>query len=174
MLYHNTSSYKAENKILPIIIESCDWKHSRVLFDEKGFPRGGDPVLLWPSNSNEWETVTDRIKAIVREPAEKITLSHIDMWLFDGIFQQNVKCYHRAIGLYTRILDEEPKNIEAYNRRGMAMIASEQYDDAIANFTKALEIDSDNYDLKKGLELATVKKEIAEEKAEKEKAEKEQ
>jgi putative GTP pyrophosphokinase len=72
----------------------------------------------------------------------------IDELLLTALYAHNEHRFAEAIALYTSILNMEPKNTIAsliYKHRGMASFARSQYDDAIGDFTRSLELDHESY-----------------------------
>ena len=71
-------------------------------------------------------------------------VSSIDDLLLDALSAHNKKQFEEAITLYSHILEQKPVNSICsliYKHRGMAEFAQSKYDDAIADFTHALELD---------------------------------
>ena len=72
----------------------------------------------------------------------------IDDLLLDALYAHNKNHFDDAIALYTRILGQKPeKTISSliYKHRGMAYFAQSRYQDAIRDFTTALDLDSKSY-----------------------------
>jgi putative GTP pyrophosphokinase len=70
--------------------------------------------------------------------------SSIDDLLLDALYAHNKNQFDEAVALYTRILELKPKNEICsliYKHRGMAEFAQSRYDDAIADFTRALDLE---------------------------------
>lgn len=72
----------------------------------------------------------------------------IDDMLLDALYAHNNDQFERAIDLYTKILELEPRDsIKSviYKHRGMARFAQSLYEEAISDFTRTLELDSTCY-----------------------------
>ena len=70
--------------------------------------------------------------------------SSIDDLLLDALYAHNKNQFEDAIALYTRILGLKPHNSICsliYKHRGMAEFAQSRYDEAIADFTRALDLE---------------------------------
>jgi len=70
--------------------------------------------------------------------------SSIDDMLLDALYAHNKNHFDEANALYTHILELKPKNEICsliYKHRGMAEFAQSRYDDAIADFTRALDLE---------------------------------
>jgi putative GTP pyrophosphokinase len=81
-------------------------------------------------------------------PAVDITGKSIDDMLLLALSAHNSGRFSEAIGLYSSILDADPNpSITSliYKHRGMANFAQSRYQDAVDDFTKALELDSRSY-----------------------------
>jgi putative GTP pyrophosphokinase len=74
--------------------------------------------------------------------------SSMDDLLLNALYAHNKNHFDDAIGLYSRILELKPDNAISsliYKHRGMANFAQSQYQDAIDDFTRALELDVKSY-----------------------------
>jgi len=72
----------------------------------------------------------------------------MDNMLLKALYAHNNQEFERAIEIYTLILDNHPKaHVRAvvHIHRGMAYFAESDYDNAIADFTRTLELDDDNW-----------------------------
>jgi putative GTP pyrophosphokinase len=81
-------------------------------------------------------------------PAPLLSSETIDDLLLNALYAHNKNQFGDAIAFYTRILELKPDNTVSsliYKHRGMANFAQSQYQDAIEDFTKALELDSASY-----------------------------
>jgi putative GTP pyrophosphokinase len=70
--------------------------------------------------------------------------SSIDDLLLDALYAHNKNQFEEANALYTRILALKPKDSICsliYKHRGMAEFAQSRYDEAIADFTRALDLE---------------------------------
>jgi len=70
--------------------------------------------------------------------------SSIDDLLLDALYAHNKNQFDEAVALYTRILGLKPKDSVCsliYKHRGMAEFAQSRYDEAIADFTRALDLE---------------------------------
>jgi putative GTP pyrophosphokinase len=79
---------------------------------------------------------------------ELLESNSIDELLLTALRAHNEHQFTEAIALYTAILNMEPENAIAsliYKHRGMASFAQSQYDDAILDFTRSVELDRKSY-----------------------------
>ncbi|MDR2786669.1 MAG: tetratricopeptide repeat protein [Treponema sp.] len=77
-----------------------------------------------------------------------ITGKSIDDLLLMALSAHNSNRFPEAISLYSRILDMDPNPTISsliYKHRGMANFAQSHYQDAIDDFTKAMELDGESY-----------------------------
>ncbi len=86
------------------------------------------------------------------QPLFRLEPSHggetIDDMLLDALYAHNNDQFDRAVDLYTRILELEPRNsIKSviYKHRGMARFAQSQYEEALGDFSMTLELDPNCY-----------------------------
>ncbi|SPD74253.1 putative TPR repeat family protein [uncultured Desulfobacterium sp.] len=61
-------------------------------------------------------------------------------WFDIGLTELRLNHYERAIDAFSRAIEEDPENYQAYNNRGIAWSLEGEYDRAIADYTAALEI----------------------------------
>jgi putative GTP pyrophosphokinase len=81
-------------------------------------------------------------------PSIDIAGKSIDDLLLMALSAHNSNRFLEAVNLYSRILDMDPNPTITsliYKHRGMANFAQSQYQDAIDDFTKALELDGQSY-----------------------------
>jgi putative GTP pyrophosphokinase len=81
-------------------------------------------------------------------PVQPVGSGTIDDLLLNALFAHNKNRFDEAIGFYTRILEMNPPgDISSliYKHRGMAYFARSHYEEAILDFTKALELDPKSY-----------------------------
>jgi putative GTP pyrophosphokinase len=72
----------------------------------------------------------------------------IDDLLLNALYAHNKNRFEEAVALYSRIIDLKPENeicALIYKHRGMAYFAQSRYNDAISDFTKALELDNQSH-----------------------------
>lgn len=53
--------------------------------------------------------------------------------------------FKKAIGVFSKVLELNPKSSKAYSYRGTTYVQLKQYDNAISDYTKSIEIDSKQY-----------------------------
>ena len=88
----------------------------------------------------------------LEEPGEKLPLrfssESIDELLLNALYAHNKHQFDEAIAFYTQILALNPDDAISsliYKHRGMAFFARSHYEEAIADFAKALELDPQSY-----------------------------
>ncbi|MYG06771.1 tetratricopeptide repeat protein [Candidatus Poribacteria bacterium] len=139
----------ADIKVIPIILEHCDWQQHK-LSDFEVLPLKGKPISQWEDPSEGWQNVVDGIRAAINKmqiqakpsvhitPEEMETLSNVK--LQQGNFLMMVKQMDQAIAAYSRAIELNPKLAEAYNNRGATYGAKGELDCAIADCNKAIEL----------------------------------
>ena len=88
-----------------------------------------------------------RIQPLFRLEPSKGTESADDL-LLDALYAHNNDQFDRAVALYTRILESEPKpyvKSVIYKHRGMANFAQSHYEAAVSDFSDSLELDPSSY-----------------------------
>jgi tetratricopeptide (TPR) repeat protein len=61
-------------------------------------------------------------------------------WFERGLLELNRSRHEEAIESFSKAIEKDPDNQQAYNNRGIARCQKGEYDHAIADYTKALEI----------------------------------
>ena len=102
--------------------------------------------LLFTSDQMRIPGPIDELSGIASEYGEDI--SSIDDLLVNALSAHNENRFNEAINQYTKILELKPYNAICsiiYKHRGMAHFACSQYNEAIDDFSKALEADKKSY-----------------------------
>jgi putative GTP pyrophosphokinase len=84
----------------------------------------------------------------LQAPADTAAGSSIDDLLLNALYEHNKNQFDKAIAGYTRILDMNPGGAVSsliYKHRGMAFFARSHYEEAIADFSRSLELDPASY-----------------------------
>jgi putative GTP pyrophosphokinase len=103
--------------------------------------------LKKPRWNRRAETLQD-VPALDTVPNDAPESNSIDELLLTALHAHNENHFMEAIALYTQILAMGPPNTIAsliYKHRGMANFARSQYEDAILDFTRSLELDPESY-----------------------------
>ena len=158
---------KKDIKVIPILLEHCDWKHHQL----SGFevlPDKGKPISKWEDESEGWLNIVDGIRKAVEkiksqadsssETSEKelhaelaFQRGNVQMLLGQlGIasksYSDAVKFTPRhsdAIKAYSDAIELNPCHVDAYNNRGVIFGIKGEYNMAIKDYTKAIEIKPD-------------------------------
>ena len=141
---------KQEIRVIPIILEHCDWLYHQL----SGFevlPHKGKPITDWKPAAKGWQNVVDGIRKVVEMPSKT-------NW-FSGTFEKGLRAeseFHRgnvqqllgqletAIEAYSQSIDLKPRVASSYNNRGAAYQKKGDFDRAIEDFNMAIEL-KNNY-----------------------------
>ena len=139
----------ADLKVIPIILEHCDWMQHQIS-DFEVLPLKGKPISKWEDPSEGWQNVVDGIRAAINKmqvqakpsvhitPEERETLVSLAFqW---GNFLSMLEQMDLAIVAYSRAIELNPNNAAAYNNRGNAHREKSEIDKAIADCNKAIEL----------------------------------
>lgn len=144
-----SSEKNAKTKVIPIILEACDWKHHPLEAFEVLPEKGKKPLNEWNPRSKGWQNVVDGVWRIIdetqsqTEPASgtsqdrrrraELAFQLGNFLLMVGQLDVAVKAYSESIDCYPRTT--------AYNNLGMAYLAKGCFDEAIKNFDDAIGLD---------------------------------
>ena len=144
---------KRDIKVIPIILEHCDWMHHQ-LNDFEVLPLKGKPITKWPDQSEGWQNVVDGVRKAVHEtqsqakPSPNVTPEEIETLAFlafhRGNFMMILGQIDEALKDYLRAIELSPKNPAAYSNRGAAYISLDKFDKAIVDFSKAIQLNPNN------------------------------
>ena len=138
----------AEIRVIPIILESCDWKNHK-LSDFQAFPDECLPISKWDHEKDGWQNVVEGLRKTVAEiqsqarPSRHVTQEEIEILAYlalqRGNFLQMLRQIDRAIEAYSRAIELNPNYTDAYNNRGVSYSDKEEYGLAIKDFNTAIE-----------------------------------
>ena len=133
-----------EIRVIPIILESCDWQNHKLSGYEILPDKGGSinesthKSKAWQSVVNGIRKVVDKMQAQISNNVQKETLSE---WVFQqGNFLMTIGQIERAIEAYLRAVELNPDSAKVYNNRGNAYEIKNDVDHAITDYTKAIEL----------------------------------
>ena len=147
-----TKALKEKLRIIPIILEDCDWLRHRISNSEV-LPYKGKPINEWQPGSKGWQNVVDGIRKAVHEmqpqakPSPNITPEEIETLAFlafhRGNFMMILGQIDEALKDYSRAIELSPNNAAAYTNRGVAYGEKGEFDLAIKDYFSALKINPD-------------------------------
>ena len=135
----------AKIKLIPIILEPCDWLHAQYLSDFQALPDKGKPIIKWDDEREAWQNVVDGIRRAVSQMQSPAPEQGQNVRLAERIFELGnflamLRQFNMAIEAYSDVIDLNPLSA-AYSNRGGVHREKGAFDDAIADFTKAIELD---------------------------------
>ena len=138
---------KENLRIIPIILEACDWENHE-LSDFEVLPFKGKPINKWDPESDGWNNVVKGIREAVDKmssqasPSPCITEEEIEMLadvaLQRGNFAMMLEQMDAAEAAYSRAIELKPNYAAAYSNRGRAYRRKGEYDRAINDFNEAI------------------------------------
>ncbi len=140
----------ADIKVIPIILEHCDWQQHQ-LSDFEVLPLKGKPISQWEDLSEGWQNVVEGIRAVISKmqvqakPSPNITPEEVEI-LSKLVFQKGnflmmLDQMDEAIEVYSRAIELNPNHAASYSNRGAAYCGRDEFDRAIADYNKAIELD---------------------------------
>ena len=140
----------SEIRIIPIILESCDWQNHQ-LSDIQALPDKGKPINEWTPESTAWQNVVEGIRKVVDKMRDqpkflpRITQEGIEILAYlalqRGNFLMMLKQIDRSIEVYSHAIQLDPHYVDAYGNRGVAYNIKGEFDRALTDYNKAIDLD---------------------------------
>ena len=141
---------KQEIRVIPIILEHCDWlRHQLSGFEV--LPHKGKSLTKWDDESEGWQDVIDGIRKTVNKMKSKAeTLSDIS----ESEILAELACQRgnvllllgktgEAIEIYSQAIELNPHHAFAYNNRGIAYDRNHEVNKALEDYGKAIQLKND-------------------------------
>ena len=136
-------------RVIPIILESCDWQNHRIS-EYEVLPNKGKPINEWTPESKAWQNVVEGIRKVVdkiRDRPKHLTKKEVEVLAYLALQQGNflmiLKQIDRAIEVYSYAIQINPHYVGAYSNRGVARYTKGESDRAVEDFTKAIDLKPD-------------------------------
>ena len=138
---------KQEIRVIPIILEHCDWLHHQL----SGFevlPDKGKPITKWEDESEGWQNVVDGIRKTINEMQDQVDLLsavsekklRAELAFQHGNVLMMLGQLDSAIGAYSRSIELDPRHVTAYKNRGAAYDIKGEHDKAIEDYRIAIQL----------------------------------
>ena len=142
---------KEHIRIIPIILENCDWQNHQ-LSNFEVLPEKGKPITEWDPESKGWQSVIKGIRIAIQKiqsqvkPSSSISRRETDAEL---VFQQAnflmiLRQIDPAIKAHSQAIELNPRHAEAYRNRGTAYSNKGDFDNAIDDFNTAMQLKPDD------------------------------
>jgi tetratricopeptide (TPR) repeat protein len=137
---------KENTRIIPIILENCDWQNHQ-LSNFEVLPEKGKPITQWDPESKGWQNVINGIRIAIQKiqcqlkPSSGISEIETDAEL---VFQQAnflmlLGQIDPAIKAHSQAIELNPCHAEAYRNRGTAYSNKGDFGNAINDFNTAIQ-----------------------------------
>ena len=141
------AALSAEIRVIPIILESCDWSNHQ-LSDFQALPDRGKPINEWHPESKGWQNVVDGIRKTINKlqsqmaPSPGISKEELrsELAFQQGNILMMFGQLDMAIKTYSAAIDYNPCNASAYNNRGIAYGNKGDFDNAIKDHNAAIKL----------------------------------
>ena len=140
-----TEALELEIRVIPIILEYCDWLGHQ-LSNFEVLPHKGRPISKWEDKSEGWQNVVDGIRKAVDEmqaqaksTSESAQGKGLTEWVFQqGNFFMMLKQIKRAIEAYSHVIKLNPSDAKAYINRGVAYDQKGKFDKAMKDYKTSI------------------------------------
>ena len=134
-------------RIIPIILEDCDWLRHQISNFEV-LPYKGKPINEWQPESKGWQNVVDGVRKAVHEmqsqaePEPGISEEELraETMFHKGNVLMMLGQIDMAIEAYSEAIKLSPNNPAAYINRGVIYNDKQEYDRAIADLNTAVQL----------------------------------
>ena len=168
------AALNAEIRVIPIILEHCDWKshklensqdpsakglylnesESQILGEIQALPSRGKPLNEWRPRSKGWESVLEGIREVVAKIQDQNNSSsdraEQDLRAGEafqyGNFLMMIGQLDLAIEVYSQAIDLNPRVASFYNNRGIAYDETNKNNYAIKDYNTAIQLKPDYAD----------------------------
>lgn len=143
----------ADIKVIPVILESCDWLNHR-LSDFQALPEKGKPITEWEHENRGWQNVVEGLRKTINKMQNQTDqmsgISEAETLAELACQRGNVLTMlgqtDMGVGFYSKAIALNPHHAAAYNNRGVTHGENDESDLAIRDFDKAIDLKPD-YDL---------------------------
>lgn len=143
------AALNANIKVIPIILESCDWLYHKIS-DFQALPDKGKPIGQWEHKSAGWQNVVEGIREAISKLQSQVDSSgksnrelQAELAFQYGNVQTLLGQKDMAIKAYSKAISLNPRDAKIYNNRGIDYGEKGEHDLAIKDFTKAIELKPD-------------------------------
>lgn len=141
------AALNAEIRVIPIILESCDWLNHQ-LSDFQALPDKGNPINKWQPKSDGWQNVVEGIRKTINklqsqmDPSSEISKEKLrsELVFQHGNILMMLEQLDMAIEAYSSAINLNPCNANAYNNRGVAYCNEGDFDNAIKDHNAAIKL----------------------------------
>ena len=126
---------------------SLNWRNGEMLWSQaiKMYPRAYPSYVgrakYFYAQKEFAKTLADCDRALAYNP------NYVDALSLKGLVSMTMGMYEEAIGMYSRVLEQERENISALNNRGAAFLLLGQTEKAVMDFNRSLGLKSGQVDV---------------------------
>ena len=140
-----------EIRIIPIILEPCDWQ-THQLSDFQVLPDRGLPINKWQPENQGWQNVIEGIRKAVHKMQTWADESsgtfekelHADLIFQHGNLLMMLGQLDMAIEAYSNAINLHPRNANTHNNRGIAYAEKGKLDNAIEDYNITIQLRPDD------------------------------
>ena len=140
----------ANIKVIPVVLESCDWLNHR-LSNLQALPDRGKPISEWEHESAGWQNVVEGIRGTISKMQSQVALSSA---ILEAEMLAELTCQRgnvllllgqvdSAVKAYSQTIEFDPRHAFAYNNRGIAYDRKHETNKALKDYDEAIRLKQD-------------------------------
>ena len=144
------AALNADIRVIPVILESCDWLNHR-LSNLQALPDRGKPISEWEHESAGWQNVVEGIRGAISKMQSQVVPSSA---ILEAEILAELTCQRgnvllllgqvdSAVKVYSQTIEFDPRHAFAYNNRGIAYDRKREINKALKDYDEAIRLKQD-------------------------------
>jgi WD40 repeat protein/Flp pilus assembly protein TadD len=130
---------QGDARVIPILLRYTLWKDAPFA-NLQMLPQNARPIASWLDKDEPLYAIAEQISLLVKELQMQLSLKEAEQLYSD-------KRHEGALVLYDQVLAQEPQNAQAYAGKAKTLLALQHYEESLAAFEQAEQIDQNIADV---------------------------